>query len=467
MKRNGTTTLCVAGMLALAAAIATPAPAVEKARPSVTTAAAVAKAIERLPGPVAGTTFELASVTQADFERLQPVSDAALWLPEQGKARFFSSRSSEFAGERQKKVIAAAEDISRFLERIATDFPDLTAGRWVLMSPARLEAPASVASQPPPAAPWSNLQGQPSPSAAAIIFREDFESSISPDWNVWDNKGGTYSWGRNGCASPHGGSFTGSPAAGGTLGPDTICGFSYPNSFETWMTRSGNDSVAGAATANLSAYVEMRTESGRDYLLFAVPQSSGSSTYVAHAMTGNNPGVWQSVSYDLRAWPNVPSGTLDLTARSNVGLALVFQSDSSVVYPYGARVDDIAIGISTGGGVSPTCASNAFTLCLFSNRFEVKATYDSYGAPAVYAVASATSVSDNTGYFTTAVAGNVDVIVKMVNFCPASWSAYIGGTTDLGVRVTITDKSTGDIYNASNPLGSGWVLIRDSAFSCP
>ena len=81
--------------------------------------------------------------------------------------------------------------------------------------------------------------------------------------------------------------------------------------------------------------------------------------------------------------------------------------------------------------------------------------------------ATATSVSDNTGYFTTVTAGNVDVVVKMVNFCPASWSAYIGGTTDLGVDITIADTNTGHVYTASNPLGNRGLLIRDQAFSCP
>jgi hypothetical protein len=455
----------VAATLALAAAIATPAPAVEKARPSITTASAIAKAIGRLPGPLAGTTFELASLTQADFERLQPLADAVLWLPEQGKARFFSSRSSAFAGEGQKKVIAPSEDVSAFLERLSTDYPDLTAGNWVLVSPVRLEGPAPAVSVPSPAPAGPNLQGQPSPNAAAIIFHDDFEGSFATNWSISDNVGGTYQWGRRGCGDARGGTWSAGVAAGGSLGPTSLCTSTYPNNYTTFMARNSCDSVAGAATASLTSYYQVNSEAGRDYLIFAVPTTSGGSTYYGQGISGNYPGVWQLFTQDLRAWPSVG----DLTARACVDLALVFQSDSSVTYATGAKVDDLAIGISTGGGVSPNCSPSAFTLCLFSNRFQVNATYDSYGSPSVYAVASATSVSDNTGYFTTATAGNVDVIVKMVNFCSSNntWSAYIGGTTDLGVRIAITDKNTGSVYNASNPLGSGWVLIRDAAFTCP
>jgi hypothetical protein len=471
MNTNGTTTLKMSAVAALAAmtAMATqPAEAVGKKAPTAETAAAVARAVEHLPGPLAGTTVELSSVTQADVERLQALSDAFLWLPEQGKARFFSSRSSAFAGDTQAKVLAPAEDVSQFLARIATDVPDLTSGRWVLMSPVRIEAPAAVAAQPRKAPASSKIQGEPSPNAAFVIFSEQFNNPISGNWDVTDNKSGAYQWGRSGCSGAYSGSYSANPYAGGTSGPFTICGATYPNSFETWMYRNAADNVYGAVTATLGAYVEVNTQSGADYLIFVVPTTPAGYAYVGPAFSGNNPGVWQHVVQDLRAWPG---GVGDLTTRTDVGLALVFRSDATVTYGTGARVDDISIAISTGGGVTPGCSSNATTLCLFSNRFQVKAQYDSYGAPSTFVDATATSVSDNTGYFTTALAGNVDVIVKMVNFCSVNntWSVYIGGTTDLGVNIQITDKNnpSRSVYNASNSINTLWTLIREVAFPCP
>jgi hypothetical protein len=126
-------------------------------------------------------------------------------------------------------------------------------------------------------------------------------------------------------------------------------------------------------------------------------------------------------------------------------------------------------GSSCTTNTSTTCTSNSTTLCLFSNRFQVTAQYNTYGSPGTYSNATTATFSDNTGFFQTVTAGNVDVVVKMVNFCSLNntWSVYIGGTTDLGVRLTITDMNTGNVYPATNPLGTGWTLIRGAAFPCP
>ncbi len=121
-----------------------------------------------------------------------------------------------------------------------------------------------------------------------------------------------------------------------------------------------------------------------------------------------------------------------------------------------------------GIAISGSCVPNETTLCLFGNRFQVTSQYETYGS-STFVSATATPFSDNTGFFTTVTPGNVDVVVKMVNFCSLnnSWSAYIGGTTDLGVRINITDTLTGSTYNATNSLGNVWTLIRQVAFSCP
>jgi hypothetical protein len=128
-------------------------------------------------------------------------------------------------------------------------------------------------------------------------------------------------------------------------------------------------------------------------------------------------------------------------------------------------LDDVSLVVSTSSG---SCTPDANTLCLFGSRFKVTAQYQSYGS-STYSTATATGFSDNTGFFTTVTPGNVDVVVKLVNFCSLnnSWSAYIGGTTDLGVRVSILDTNTNNTYTASNPLGNPWSLIRQTAFQCP
>jgi hypothetical protein len=273
-----------------------------------------------------------------------------------------------------------------------------------------------------------------------------------------------------GCAA-HTGSYSAGAIVGGS-GYTGSCTQNYPNNLQTTMYRNGCDSVSGAPVATLAAWVMLNA--GSDKIGFMFPTSYGALSWTGPALTGNWPGVWANYSWDLTAFPYIG----DLTTRPCVQLAVSFQTDGATNYQYGARVDDIGIAVSTGGGVgggggggggSGACTPNGTTLCLFSNRFQVTAQYDTYGSPGTFLTATATPFSDTTGFFTTVTAGDVDVVVKLVNFCSQNntWSAYLGGTTDLGVNIVVTDTSNARVYNASNAHGSAWNLIRQVAFSCP
>jgi hypothetical protein len=436
---------------------ALPTAAAEVPRPSIDTARAVAKAISMLPVSLVGTSIEIDLVSQADFERLQPSSAVILWLPDQRKVRLLAGGPLPSL-EGAVRMLAGRQEAAVFLDRIASDFPNLTEGRWVLVSPGSFEVPASMRRETAPAV--SKSPAVPGPQPDTVVFNEPFSpSTFGTNWFA-------SGWGITSC-NAHGGTYS-----AGLSVATSNCNATYLANASPLMVRNGCDSVTGATAASVTAYYEINSQSGSDLLYVGVPLTAGGGYYSGPAISGNYPGVWSALNIDLKS-VTTTAGNIDVTARPCTNLAVGFNSNGSISYAFGARVDDITIsstgGGGGGGGGGATCTPSASTLCLFSNRFEVKATYDSYGSPSVYSVASATSVSDNTGYFTTATAGNVDVIVKMVNFCSSNntWSAYIGGTTDLGVRIAITDKSTGSVYNASNPLGSGWVLIRDAAFTCP
>jgi hypothetical protein len=157
--------------------------------------------------------------------------------------------------------------------------------------------------------------------------------------------------------------------------------------------------------------------------------------------------------------------TLYLFIRSfgtslTVGGSVPLNKDTNVV--------SVTVQPAAGGGGGSACTADSSTLCLFSNRFKATATFMRYSSNAIE-TASAHAYSDTTGFFSTVLSSDVDVVVKMVNFCSlnGSWSAYIGGTTDLEVDITIVDTSTGRTYHAANALGNRWLLIRDTAFSCP
>jgi hypothetical protein len=475
MNRSRMTFLNLTVVAAIAVWAATPAGAVERKAPSPETAAVIAKAIQALPGPLSGASFEVEAISQADFERLQPSAVAALWLPDQRKARFFTIQAAYPPVDGPSRVVASGEDVSVFLDRLAADFPDLTSGRWILTYPMKADMTGrQIPKLLEPTAPRTS--GQPVPQAAMMVFSDTFSTtSLSPNWTVDDSTSGTLRWGVTSC-NAHTGTYSVGAVAGGI---SSGCSQIYTNNFQTDLYRTGCDSVSGAATATLAAWVEVATADSGDVVGFMMPITYGGYSYYGPALTGNNPGSFVNYSWDLRAWP-VPSGTADLTARSCTGLAVTFQTGSSGTRSIGARVDDIQIAVTSGGGVgggggggggSAGCTPNGTTLCLIGNRFAVTAQYDTYGAPTIFSNATATAFSDTTGFFTTVTAGDVDVVVKMVNFCSlnGTWSAYIGGTTDLGVKVAITDTAypSRTPYNTTNAIGNPWGLIRQVAFTCP
>ena len=85
---------------------------------------------------------------------------------------------------------------------------------------------------------------------------------------------------------------------------------------------------------------------------------------------------------------------------------------------------------------------------------------------------SAVSLTSDSGYFWFFDAGNVELIVKVLNACALTggkfW-VFAGGLTNVGVTLTVTDSQTITTQTYTNPAGNGFVAVQDtSAFStCP
>ena len=120
----------------------------------------------------------------------------------------------------------------------------------------------------------------------------------------------------------------------------------------------------------------------------------------------------------------------------------------------------------TGTGPQP-CTPNSSTICLVNNRFSVRLTYDVGQGPQPM---TAIKYTGETGLFWFTDAGNIEVLLKMINACSFNqkfW-VYAGGTTDVGVNITVTDSQNGAIKTYTNVRGTKFVTITDgSAFSCP
>ena len=114
------------------------------------------------------------------------------------------------------------------------------------------------------------------------------------------------------------------------------------------------------------------------------------------------------------------------------------------------------------------CVANATTLCLMGERFQVRAAYRDYGGNV--GTGQAAPLTPDTGTFWFFNPANVEAVVKMVSFCGGgskNVAVYAGGLTDLGVTLTVTDIQTGLVKTYTNPLGTGFTLIRDGPFACP
>jgi hypothetical protein len=80
----------------------------------------------------------------------------------------------------------------------------------------------------------------------------------------------------------------------------------------------------------------------------------------------------------------------------------------------------------------------------------------------------AVALTADTGYFTFFSAGNVEMLVKVLNGCSfnASYWTFAGGLTDVSVIMTVTDTQTGTVRTYANPQGTPFQPIQDtSAFA--
>ena len=126
------------------------------------------------------------------------------------------------------------------------------------------------------------------------------------------------------------------------------------------------------------------------------------------------------------------------------------------------------LGGGTGGGNPQPCSPNASTICLVDNRFSVRVTYDVGNGPQPM---TAIKYTPESGLFWFANASNIEVLLKMINACSFNnrfW-VYSGGTTDVGVTITVTDSKTGTVKTYNNPRGTKFGTITDgNAFAtCP
>ncbi len=207
--------------------------------------------------------------------------------------------------------------------------------------PVRLVLPSDLQLKPPSAKPEENRQelggDERPPQANAASWQsllvEDFATTFPANWQISYSTGGPYFW-DDVAANPHTGSRSGW-CAGGTVPPNPVLdpntGF-YVNSMSSWMIY-GPFNLSDATDAKVDFWYWLNSELNFDYLIWAA--SVDASTFYGFSLSGNSNG-YVSNSFDLKTVPTLGN----LTGRSGVYIAFIFQSDASVTNR-GAFLDDI------------------------------------------------------------------------------------------------------------------------------
>lgn len=114
---------------------------------------------------------------------------------------------------------------------------------------------------------------------------------------------------------------------------------------------------------------------------------------------------------------------------------------------------------STGGG---SCVANDTTLCLNNDRFEVTSTF--VRSDGTTGVSQAFELTNDTGYFWFFNSSNVEVVIKVLSGCAGNnhYWVFAGGLTDVGVRLTVRDTQTGNVWTGNNALGQAFRTITDT-----
>ncbi|HYV41800.1 MAG TPA: hypothetical protein VEO02_08435 [Thermoanaerobaculia bacterium] len=126
-------------------------------------------------------------------------------------------------------------------------------------------------------------------------------------------------------------------------------------------------------------------------------------------------------------------------------------------------------------GDAGTCSScspaTSTALFLNGNRFKVQVKWTKPDGTS--GDGQAVPLTGDTGYFWffTGSESNVEMVVKVLNACaitPTAYWVFAAGLTNVGVVMTVTDTQTGVAKTYTNSQGIAFAPIQDTnAFSCP
>ncbi len=176
------------------------------------------------------------------------------------------------------------------------------------------------------------------------------------------------------------------------------------------------------------------------------------------------------------SWTN-PQGTLfepigDTSAFATCGEAPSSSGASRIVLsgaPKGRAAELYRSSLTQADRVaaaSSACVASDTALCLQNSRYEVQANWQTGERSGAATVIPRTA---DTGMFWFFSQGNVELIVKVLDGCALNGHRWVlmGGLTDVGVEIMVTDSESGEAKMYGSPGGSPFATMFDvTAFSC-
>jgi hypothetical protein len=277
------------------------------------------------------------------------------------------------------------------------------------------------------------------------------------------------------------------------------CNGSAPN-LESRPRSNGGKLLATSSSTDFTFVRLNSVPSGRGAMGWTTAEiSSGTRVHrVSHPVTNGsvNPQQYSrsNVSNSVSAFTDFPRSThiYDVWSKGSTfggssGSALVTDSGqiigqlhggltgcSAGGYDYNGKFSGTFPSISQyllssgggGGGDTSPCSANSTTICLVSNRFEVKATYRTNAGTGNLRWEKHTN---NTGLAFFSDTSNKEVVLKVLDGCVlnSKYWVFVGGVTDQEINITVRDTTNGALYQYTNNLGTAFITDNEtSAFSC-
>ncbi len=242
-------------------------------------------------------------------------------------------------------------------------------------------------------------------------------------------------------------------------GTNRVC---LPASLLEWHASLAGETDAipscGPTPATISLTVEPNTVVRHKTVTFRAVTSSVANDYVwtvgGHVV--DNDSAMLEWSFEHLGWKTV---TVTVTSVDGAGTAVADPVTASLAVEVLAEEDSRA---------NVCTYDDPFRLCLHEGRFDVAAEFFDPSLEK-WMSGRVSAFSRDTGFFTFFDRTNVEIMAKVLDACAINQRHWVfaGGATDLGVRLTVLDRSTATSSIYETEGGQPFKAITDiTAFSC-